>query len=656
MTGQPKPLRIKRLTLTDFRAFPGPAPAHFDLDGKNLLVYGENGAGKSTLYFALRDLFSLKPARRLYSYHNVFSKAPLDNVEVTVTFNDGNPQARWHLRYPKGLLDVVGEPQPIPGGMHLLEHHPTSSRHGLSSDQRVSQAALRRACIDYRALLDTNYKQGDGDINLFDIAVNYLVHDFPVVISGGQTNTVGELWDSVQKTKPERHTDKALKRVNEACASFNQGFSQALAALHPYVGRLLSELIGADVVVGSFIFSGVTYRNAYFKRDRGFDGMVFKPEVTFRTHALTQPQHFLNEGRLSALALAIYLGGRLACTPSALSQTLKLLVLDDVLIGLDHSNRLPVLDVLIDFFPDWQIVLLTHDHVWFEMARLHLGATNQWKCLEVYEATCPVRGIPSPKVLPTGTKAAQVCLTQARAFLDDHHIPAAANYTRAAFELVMKQFCERFVVPVAYKLDSRHVDTDALLSAVERWLKQNAAKTCAAGTIERVKLFRKVVLNPYSHASPPNIAYAEVDGAIAATEALLAILEPCIPLKGSLLDASRELLAKPAPTTAQIQAALGFVRAAFAQSVRHYCERKHIAMPYSCVDPDTKQLWVKAKQDANKPIPPVFVAKVEPAHSGLLIDVVGDAVLLGLTAASVLAALNAITDPNQQDRVGLDAF
>ncbi len=41
MTRQPEPLRIKQLTLTDFRAFPGPAPAHFDLDGKNLLVYGE---------------------------------------------------------------------------------------------------------------------------------------------------------------------------------------------------------------------------------------------------------------------------------------------------------------------------------------------------------------------------------------------------------------------------------------------------------------------------------------------------------------------------------------------------------------------------------------------------------------------------------------
>lgn len=655
MTAQPKPLRIQRLTLTDFRAFPGPAPQSIELGGMNLLVYGENGAGKSSLFHALREFFSLKPARRLDDYRNVFSKAPPEGVSVSVEFNDGGPTAYWNMQVGSGAIGSVPiGSHPMGGPGPLREKHPAKGVVG--NDARVVQAALRRTCLDYRALLDTNYKQGDAEINLFDIAVQHLVHDFPVPVSGGQTKTLGELWDAVEKAKPERHTKKTLERINEACATFNQGFNQALADLHPHVGRLLGELIGADVVVDPFKFAGVTYRTAYYKRDRGFDGMVFKPEVTFRTHALTQPQHFLNEGRLSALALAIYLGGRLACTPSAPGQALKLLVLDDVLIGLDHSNRLPVLDVLLDFFPDWQIVLLTHDHVWFEMARMHLGATNQWKCLEVYEATCPDRGIPSPRVMPTSAKAAQVCLKQAREFLDAHHIPAAANYTRAAFELALKQFCERFGVPVAYKLDQRHLDTNELLSSVERWLKHNTTKNCLAGVVERVKLFRKVVLNPYSHASPPNIAHAEVDGAIAATEALLAILEPCVSLKGSLLDAARTLLAEPAPPATQVQAALGFARVAFAQAVRHYCERKHIAMPYSHVEPDIKQLWVKAKQDANKPVPPAFVAKVEPAHAGLLIDGLNDAALLGLAAAAVLDALNAIADPGHLGRVELDAF
>jgi len=39
------------------------------------------------------------------------------------------------------------------------------------------------------------------------------------------------------------------------------------------------------------------------------------------------------------------------------------------------------------------------------------------------------------------------------------------------------------------------------------------------------KLFRKVVLNPYSHAAPPNIARAEVEGAIAAVDQLLAVID-----------------------------------------------------------------------------------------------------------------------------------
>ena len=56
-------MKIKTLSLTDFRAFSGASPTTFELDGKNLLLYGENGSGKSSLFHALRGVFSLgKPA------------------------------------------------------------------------------------------------------------------------------------------------------------------------------------------------------------------------------------------------------------------------------------------------------------------------------------------------------------------------------------------------------------------------------------------------------------------------------------------------------------------------------------------------------------------------------------------------------------------
>lgn len=119
------PLRIKRLSLTDFRAFPGPAPAHFDLDGKSLLVYGENGAGKSSIFHALSGFFALKPPRALREHKNVFSGLADTDCRVSVEFTDGSAPVEW-----------------------TVASHPGSLR-GKSPDLRVTEAALRRACLDY---------------------------------------------------------------------------------------------------------------------------------------------------------------------------------------------------------------------------------------------------------------------------------------------------------------------------------------------------------------------------------------------------------------------------------------------------------------------------------------------------------------------------
>lgn len=172
MSTAPKPLRIKRITLTDFRAFPGPAPVTFNLDEKNLLVYGENGAGKSSLFHALREFFSCKPLKKLVDHKNVFSGEPDTACSVEIEFNDGKQSAKWHI-------GGTGTPR---------ERHPTQLYSG--NDPRVVQTALRRACIDYRALLDTNYLHGDKEINLFRIAVEHVLADFPATISGGTTRTL----------------------------------------------------------------------------------------------------------------------------------------------------------------------------------------------------------------------------------------------------------------------------------------------------------------------------------------------------------------------------------------------------------------------------------------------------------------------------------
>ena len=45
---------ISKITIDGFKAFPDNFP--LELEGKNLLMYGENGSGKSSIYYALHSL------------------------------------------------------------------------------------------------------------------------------------------------------------------------------------------------------------------------------------------------------------------------------------------------------------------------------------------------------------------------------------------------------------------------------------------------------------------------------------------------------------------------------------------------------------------------------------------------------------------------
>jgi len=508
MTGSTEPLRIKRLTLTDFRAFPGPAPAHFDLDGKNLLVYGENGAGKSSIFHALAGFFSLKPPRPLREHKNVFSGMAGPDCRVSIEFVGDTTPVEWSNSQHPCKMNLQA---------------PVSNWHQYffaGSDPRVSDAALRRACLDYRSLLDTNYKQGAGPINLFDTAVEHLLRDYPVTVSGGSTTTIGELWSKVQSSKPSQHTSAAITRVNQACVEFNTAFRGAFPVLIPLINKLMQMLGWRDVELKGFNTPGLTYNNARLKQNRAIDGQQLIPELSFRNHPLQTPQLFLNEARLSALGLAIYLAGRLACTPTATATALKLLVLDDVLIGLDHSNRLPVLEVLNAEFADWQVVLLTHDRNWFDLARSHLPELD-WKCVEVYEgdgaATAPI-----PIVRPTQNRPARALLDKARELVQTPYMEAAANYARQAFELGVRAASEVKKIEMRYSVDPKAHQSQDFLDKLKQWPGSAAvSKADWDVALARLETLKNVVMNPYSHPSAPNIPKQEVEQAIDAVEKFL---------------------------------------------------------------------------------------------------------------------------------------
>ncbi|MBZ9983983.1 AAA family ATPase [Mesorhizobium sp. BR-1-1-8] len=494
VSAREKRLRIDSISLKDFRAFPGPDELEIELGtpqhrGTNLLLYGENGAGKSSLFEAFRGLFARRPDRQFFKREkNVFSGQSEADAAVTVKFTDGKESARW-----------------------TIPTHPGRA----GGDPRIIQTALRAAMLDYRALLDTNYGQGSEQPNLFDIAMNLLLADWPLA-SG---DTLGELWEKTKATRPYAGWDD--QAVQAACATFNTEFAAAVDALTPFARDVLKDLIADSIILDQLEYGTVKYVNAFQLRDRIFGGRLLRPRITYRAHGLQQPQLFLNEARQSALALAVYLSARLACTQAAPEDAPKLVVLDDLLIGLDQSNRLPVLDVLMKHFADWQIVMLTHDRTWFDMARAHLAPTTDWAYVELHEA--PTSASTSmPVVRRLGPGAADSALDQAEAFCDHGHIAAAATYARTAFELGLRQWAERGSVAVRFRVDPRDVSTDDLISAI-RIKKASDPNSDAARALRAVEMFRTTVLSPLSHATPPQIVKSEVQGAMAAVRFLLTI-------------------------------------------------------------------------------------------------------------------------------------
>ncbi len=521
-----KPLRIKTLTLTDFRAFPGPAPQAIEFGGKNLLVYGENGAGKSSIFHALRAVFSDAPQRKrgsLADYKNKFSTPGVGCARVDVAFDGMSELASWTLALsPVGAYPaVVGSPVVAEAA---IERHPF---YAMREPDRTTfrRATARAACLDYRALLDTNYRHGNEEINLFSVAVNHLLRDYDYTPPGGQPTTIGSLWnkvDGADKTQAvgANATSHRPSFVKD-CENLNEAIASALITLQPLVNSLLVDLGHSDLQVLNLAYGYVGPKAARLKRERGLMGGTLVPNVRYRGHDPARPQDFLNEARLSALALSIYFAGRLTCTPAVTSDVLKLLVLDDVLIGLDHANRLPVLDLLQKHFTTWQIVLLTHDRGWFDMARGWLDK-DAWHCVEIFEGDESALA-PMPVVRATANYPAKQYLAHAKQLLADHYVEASANYARQAFEAALRGGCQHNSVPVAFQQNTKDVKADVMLKALEDWAKLRPARTAIFEPIlKRLSLLRNVVLNPYSHPLAPNIPTTEVHGAIAEVEKLIA--------------------------------------------------------------------------------------------------------------------------------------
>ena len=476
-------MRITDIEIKNFRAFRGIYHIGLSKSGKNLLVYGENGSGKSSLYLALKYFLESgvdedDKDTDFENHQNIFLQDP-GHIKLSLRADQWSRENtyEWSQR-------VTGE----------------------TNDELIVEASKSKGFLDYKSLLETHYVHRESEsVNLFNLLVKTLLAN---TVNPLTDRTLAEDWNDIQPPFPRRSARNQIESLEKQVVNFNRELANRLADLRPKVDEILSRF--RYNVTLDLDFQGVTYN----RDEKTLDNQEIFLKVEFFDTDIPAYHRFLNEAKLSAIAIAIYLSSVLLQPES----DLKILALDDVLIGLDMSSRLPVLDILKEYFleEDYQIFLMTYDKAWYEIAKQHTDQKD-WKYTEFYFKTTNEYEIPV-------CKEDAPYLEKAKEYLDASDYKACAVYLRTAFEALIEGFCESKHLLVKYyrnpnRRDSKHF-WDAIKVENKRRVNNQNSVLLDQALINDIELYRTRILNPLSHASITNIYKKELEDTIEAVERL----------------------------------------------------------------------------------------------------------------------------------------
>jgi ABC-type multidrug transport system ATPase subunit len=358
-------LRIKRIQLNNFRFFIDDKNHNsFELNGKNMLLYGENGSGKSSIFKAFEFLAQTKIDRD-------------DFLETKNIFSDKNPSIIFTLE--NGKVVNINE--------NSLENN----------SAYIKALEIYKPMLEYKNLLKIHYQTDKTreKINIYEI-LREIFKEYPLengTILGNIRNP-----DIYFETLKNIINSKILNGVNSFLKLFDNNF---------YINEF------------------------YFDKEFTEDGRVefiVNIKIDFMNNRINVYQNFLNEARLSALAIAIYFTTIRNVSDRLQNSSLKLLVLDDLLMSLDMSNRLTLINLLKVYFNDFQIFLFTHDKSFFEILKDKMS----WRSYEIY-----VKKDDKNREVPY-IKNSLNYFESAKKYFNEYDYPACSNYLRKEVERLKK--------------------------------------------------------------------------------------------------------------------------------------------------------------------------------------------------------------------------
>ena len=364
---------ISKIEIEGFKAF----PKYFSLELGNhsLLMYGENGSGKSSIYHALHALLqSVFKDDKGAKYFKVVEdsstgEGSIPNNENLINISRTNEARDGSFRpYVKITLD----------NGHIWELDRGGLQINGGDDSEIRMMNKDAVFINHSYISRFHSARNSEDINLWSVFYKDIL---PFYLPATRNQFLATTFDEIYNESKSSPTPTASnKKYQSKIINFNSDLEALINDANLRISNIYNEYLRNEdedelEIKLHFFADDSPYNNThdfyylfYGKKRNGVSipKKLYLPTIGLNikegVKEIHKPQTHFNEAKLTAIALAV----RFACLPKNVGEG-AFMALDDMLISLDMSNRMKVVNYLLDVVvKKYKVYLFTHDKLFYE--------------------------------------------------------------------------------------------------------------------------------------------------------------------------------------------------------------------------------------------------------------------------------------------------